>query len=85
VTATVVELDRTGYYGLEGRRLGVSLLSEAESDVRATPLSERADQVGVPAREETRLVPRPLTHFVAGAALVMTLVELAYLRRRGDL
>jgi hypothetical protein len=85
VTATVVELDRTGYYALEGRRIGVSLLSEAESDVRATPLEERADRVGVPAREETRLVPRPVTEFVAGAALLLTLVELAYLRRRGDL
>jgi hypothetical protein len=36
-------------------------------------------------REETRLVPRPVTEFVAGAALLVTLLELAYLRRRGDL
>jgi hypothetical protein len=85
VTATTVELDRTGFYGVGERRYGVSLVSEAESDVRATSLEARADQTGVPVREETRLVPRPVTEFVAGAALLLTLVELAYLRRRGDL
>jgi hypothetical protein len=36
-------------------------------------------------REETRLVPRPVTEFFAAAALLVTLVELAYLRRRGDI
>jgi hypothetical protein len=85
VTETTVRLDRTGYYTVGDRRLGVSLLSEPESAVRATPLEERAAETGVPLREETRLVPRPVTEFFAGAALVVTLVELAYLRRQGDL
>jgi hypothetical protein len=85
VEATGVVLDETGYYRVNGRRLGVSLLNEPESAVRTTPLSERSDAPGVPAREETRLVPRPVTEFVVGAALLATLVELAYLRRRGDL
>jgi hypothetical protein len=85
VTATAVTLDRTGYYRVGSRRIGVSLLSEPESAVAATPLEERADEGGVPAREESRLVPQPVTEFFAGAALLVTLVELAYLRRRGDL
>ena len=85
VTQREVALDRTGYYRVGDRRIGVSLLSEPESAVRATPLDERPDSVSVPAREETRLVPRPVTEFFAGAALLVTLVELVYLRRRGDL
>jgi hypothetical protein len=85
VSATVVTLDRTGYYQVGSRRIGVSLLSEPESAVSATPLDERPDRDGVPAREETRLVPRPVTEFFAGAALLVTLLELGYLRRRGDL
>jgi hypothetical protein len=85
VTATAVTLDRTGYYRVGSRRIGVSLLSEPESAVAATPLEERTDQGGVPAREESRLVPQPVTEFFVGAALLVTLVELAYLRRRGDL
>jgi hypothetical protein len=85
VTQTGIVLDETGYYRVGDRRIGVSLLSEPESDVRATPLDARSDSGGVAARQETRLVPRPVTEFVAGAALLVTLLELAYLRRRGDL
>ena len=85
VTDTTVRLDRTGYYRVGNRRIGVSLLSEPESDVDATPLEERADSDVVRVREETQLVPRPVTEFFAAAALLVTLVELAYLRRRGDL
>jgi hypothetical protein len=85
VTQTGVVLDRTGYYQVGNRRIGVSLLNEPESDVRATPLEARSDGAGAVVREETRLVPRPVTEYVAGAALLVTLLELAYLRRRGDL
>jgi hypothetical protein len=85
VTQTGVVLDRTGYYQIGNRRIGVSLLNEPESDVRATPLEARSDGAGAVVREETRLVPRPVTEYVAGAALLVTLLELAYLRRRGDL
>ncbi|WP_136588960.1 vWA domain-containing protein [Salinigranum halophilum] len=85
VTQTGVVLDQTGYYRVGERRIGVSLLSEPESDVGATSLDERSERAGVPVREETRLVPRPVTEFMAGAALLVTLLELAYLRRRGDL
>jgi hypothetical protein len=85
VRATSVPLDQTGYYRVGERRIGVSLLSEPESDVDATPLEEREDSTGELVREETRLVPQPITEFFAGAALLLTLVELIYLRRRGDL
>jgi hypothetical protein len=85
VTQTGVVLDQTGYYQVGSRRIGVSLLNEPESDVRATPLEERSDSAGAVVREETRLVPQPVTEYVAGAALLVTLLELVYLRRRGDL
>jgi hypothetical protein len=85
VRATAISLDQTGYYRVGERRIGVSLLSEPESAVDATPLEEREDSTGELVREETRLVPQPITEFFAGAALLLTLVELIYLRRRGDL
>ncbi|MFB6196205.1 MAG: BatA and WFA domain-containing protein [Haloplanus sp.] len=85
VSAQVVPLDRAGFYAVGDRRIGVSLYSEAESDVAAESLADRADETGVPVREEERQVPRPLTWVVALAALVVAVGEIAYLRRRGDL
>ncbi|MFB6255180.1 MAG: VWA domain-containing protein [Haloplanus sp.] len=85
VSTRVVPLDRVGFYATETRRIGVSLYSEAESDVAAEPLEKRSDDDGVTTREEERQVPRPLTPFVALAALLVAVGEIAYLRRRGDL
>jgi hypothetical protein len=85
VTGTAVPLDRTGFYAVGDRRIGVSLYSERESQVDAQSLDARRDTGSVPARTEDRRVPRPLTGLVALAALAIVLVEVAYLRRRGDL
>jgi hypothetical protein len=85
VSGRVVPLDRVGFYATDTRRIGVSLYSEPESDVAAEPLEERSDETGVVSREEERQVPRPLTPFVALAALLVAVGEIAYLRRRGDL
>jgi len=85
VSNRIVRLDRVGFYSTETRRIGVSLYSETESDVAAEPLDERSDETGVASREEERQIPRPLTPFVALAALLVTVGEIAYLRRRGDL
>jgi hypothetical protein len=85
VSAQVVPLDRVGFYTAGTRRVGVSLYSEAESDVAAESLDARSEETGVASREEERQVPRPLTPFVALAALLVAVGEVAYLRRRGDL
>jgi len=85
VTARTVPLETVGFYGVGERRIGVSLYSEAESDVDAVALAERESETGVTVREEERKVPRPLTWLVALAALLVALGEVAYLRRRGDL
>jgi hypothetical protein len=85
VTARTVSLDRAGFYAVGNRRIGASLYSEAESDVDAAALSERADETGVPARTEDRPVPRPLSWIVALAALAVAVGEVAFLRRRGDI
>jgi len=84
-SARVVPLDRVGFYATPTRRIGVSLYSEAESDVVAEPLANRSDETGATSREEERQVPRPLTPLVALAALLVVVGEIAYLRRRGDL
>ncbi|WP_251343138.1 vWA domain-containing protein [Haloplanus halophilus] len=85
VSARVVPLDAVGFYAVGDRRIGVSLYSEAESDVDAVALDERASETGVTSREEERQVPRPLTWLVGLAALLVALGEVAFLRRRGDL
>jgi len=85
VAGTAVPLDRTGFYVVGDRRLGVSLYSERESQVDAESLDARRDAGEVPSRTEDRRVPRPLTGLVVLAALAVVLVEVAYLRKRGDL
>ncbi|SFG08791.1 N-terminal double-transmembrane domain-containing protein [Halopelagius inordinatus] len=84
VTASSVRLDDAGFYRADGTRYSASLLSESESAVVADDI-ESSEEGGVVAREESRTVPKPLTHWAALAALVGVLGEVAYLRRRGDL
>jgi hypothetical protein len=85
VSARTVPLDTAGFYAVGDRRVGVSLYSEAESDVDAVPLADRTDDPGAVTREEERQVPRPLTWLVALSALLVAVGEVAFLRRRGDL
>ncbi|RDI70712.1 vWA domain-containing protein [Halopelagius longus] len=83
VTASSVRLDDAGFYEADGTRYSASLLSESESNVVADDVE--SSKTDVVAREESRTVPNPLDHWVALAALVGVLGEVAYLRRRGDL
>jgi hypothetical protein len=85
VSARAVPLDRVGFYTTAARRIGVSLYSEAESDVAAESLADRSEETGVTTREEEQQVPQSLTPAVALVALLVAVGELAYLRRRGDL
>lgn len=85
VTADSLVLDRVGYYEVDDRRLGVALESERESDVGAASLESRRESGEGPAREEDRRIPRPISGLVALAALAVAVLEVAYLRRRGDL
>jgi hypothetical protein len=80
-----VDLTAAGFYETDRARHSASLLDESESTVDAPPLTARSDEVGNVTRQETRTVPRPLTEFLAVAALGAVLLELGYLRRRGDL
>ncbi|MFD1633812.1 BatA domain-containing protein [Haloplanus ruber] len=85
VSARTVPLDTVGFYAVGDRRIGVSLYSEAESDVEAVPLADRTDDGEAVTREEERQVPQPLTWLVALSALLVIVGEVAFLRRRGDL
>ncbi|MEF8841389.1 MAG: BatA domain-containing protein [Haloarculaceae archaeon] len=77
-------LSAVGFYRYGDRRVGASLLSETESNVSAPSLSTGPDGV---VREREEQVPRPLdlSPVAAGGALLFVLVELSYLRWRGDL
>ncbi len=80
-----VVLDRVGYYTDGEQRYGAALLDRSESNVTAPSVATDGDG-GLGGREtEERTVPFDLTPFVAGGALVVGLVELVMLRRRGDL
>ena len=80
-----VDLRRAGLYESESRRESAALLDERESTVSVESLDEREAEVGNVTRTEQRTVPRRLTEFAAAAALLLVLVEIAYIRRRGDL
>jgi hypothetical protein len=85
VTASgTLALSGAGFYRYGDRRLGASLLSETESNVSAPALSTGPDGV---VREREEQVPKPLdlSPAAAGGALLFVLVELSYLRWRGDL
>jgi hypothetical protein len=84
VTAATYPFAQTGWYVADGDRYGVSLLSAAESDVGVRSLSARGTAAPEP-RTETRQAPDPITEWVALAALLAGLLELGYLKRRGDI
>ena len=84
VTASSIRLDDAGFYEAGGTRYSASLLSEPESAVVA-PDIEAAGNGSVATREEERTVPDPLTEWVALAVVGGLVLEVAYLRRRGDL
>jgi hypothetical protein len=84
VGTSPAELLEAGFY--EGRvPRSASLLDAEESDVGVEPLSNRSGPAGEATREEVRTVPRRLTPFAAVAAVAFILVEIGYVRRRGDL
>lgn len=84
VTAAAVPLDGAGFYETGETRYSASLLSESESSVAVADL-DAAGNDSVPTREEERTVPDPLTEWVALAVLGGVVLEVAYLRQRGDL
>ncbi|WP_436911913.1 vWA domain-containing protein [Halosimplex marinum] len=81
-TVTVRE---AGVYTAGGTAESAALLSERESTVDAPDLTERSGPTGNVTRTETRTVPRRVTEFVALAALLVVVLEVGYLRRRGEL
>jgi hypothetical protein len=83
---SVLTFRQVGFYEAAGKRYGASLASAAESNVTAPPLNDEDAGGGATGTdEETATVPRELTPIVAGAAILLVLLELAVLRYRGDL
>jgi hypothetical protein len=85
ISGRAADLGAAGLYTTGNARHSASLLDESESSVGVEPLTERSDAVGETTREETRTIPRPLTEFFAIAVIGAALLEIGYLRRRGDL
>ncbi|EMA30624.1 vWA domain-containing protein [Haloarcula japonica] len=85
VSGNSVWLQRAGLYRSESRQVSASLLDESESNTNVEALDQRAGTAGNLTRTEQRSVPQPLTEYFALGGLVLALVEVGYLRRRGDL
>jgi len=85
VAGPTVRLLRAGFYRIEDRRRAAALVDESESAVDVEPLGNRSDAAGTVTRTAERTVPNRLTEFAAVAALAVVVLEVGYLRRRGDL
>lgn len=85
LSGPTVTLDEIGVYSANGKVRGAALLSERESAVDAAALTERAGPTGNVTTQEQRTVPRRLTEYAALAALLVVVLEIGYLRRRGEL
>lgn len=84
-TTTVASLSSVGVYGVEDRRYAAALTDPAESNVTAPDIDDDRITDGSGAPAETDSVPVELTPAVVALATLLVLLELAYLRRRGDL
>lgn len=76
-----VSLTQAGVYQTADRRVSANLLSVEESTLEASPINRTTDQSGQVEAER----PFDLTPLTVGLALVLVVVELGYLRSRGDL
>jgi len=85
IQGPAVDLRTAGFYETPQGQASASLLDEAESDVDVESLTDRSETDGAATTEERRTVPRPLTEFAALAVLALVLLEIGYVRRRGDL
>ena len=74
-----LEPTETGFYDTATTRYGVSLRSPSESDVVSEPIEAETGTV------ETGSTPRSLTPWLALGALLVGLLELGYLKYRGEL
>jgi hypothetical protein len=77
-----VSLTQAGVYQTADRRISANLLSAEESTLEAPSINNTASQSG---QLEQEAQPFDLTPLTAGLAVVLVVVELGYLRSRGDL
>jgi hypothetical protein len=85
VAGPSVTFRETGFYTAPGRQISASLLDDRESDTAVEPIDARGGATGNLTREERRSVPQPLSEFLAVAGLFVVLLEIGYIRYRGDL
>jgi hypothetical protein len=98
VTVESLSLDRVGFYTVGDRRIGVSLLDGAESNLTSSSVVDGGTGTGTPAngdgdgdvavvtpdREPSR-ERVPFVSDLVAAVVLLVVLEMAYLVRRGDL
>lgn len=83
--ASTLTLGRVGSYEVGGDRYAAALRNPVESNVTAPPVAERDGSPAAGGRSERQQVPLDLTHLSAGLVAGAVLLEVALLKRRGDL
>ncbi len=81
--ASILSLDHAGLYRFPDRTVAANLLSDVESDVTKTVNASRRGEDGGGAAEER--APKELTRHFIVAALLLLLIEVLYVKYRGDL
>jgi hypothetical protein len=80
-------LDEAGFYEINrGEKIdviAVSLLSEKESDITASPMIKAVDDKDLNLRKESINVKKELLPYLIGASVLFFLMELYYYKRRG--
>lgn len=77
-------LDQAGVYIIDSAKFATNLLSEQESDVSGTFLSSEL-QDGRVQSEIDKVVPKNMLSYFALIALIIVLLEILYIKYRGDL
>jgi hypothetical protein len=80
-------LDEAGFYEINrGEKIdviAVSLLSEKESDISASPMIKAVDDKDLNLRKESVNVKRDILPYLIAAAVIFFIIELYYYKRRG--
>ncbi len=82
VTTQLLPLDRAGLYILPDRTIAANLLSDAESSIIVPESVQRSSAEG---DGKTEKAPKELTLFLLWGAVALLLLEILYLKYRGDL
>lgn len=82
ITASMLPLENAGLYVLPDRTIAANMLSDGESNLATQNVSK--SQTAEEATAQTEKEPLELTDYILWAAIAFVLLELLYIKYRGD-